>query len=415
MSTPDGDRKSIWLVNLFFGLGPAPTGVQLESVAQALHRAGWHVKVLTSSAGYNRAVRAAPQRFSGEVVKFYCGPWNSQGRRGRLLTWLCFYLRVGLHTLLRRPPDCVLIMTTPPFLCWWFGLRNRLARKPAALVLWNQDTYPEILDAVHLAPKTSLFYRLLERVQRRGISAVQQVVVLDEAMRELLIKQGATNVSVIPNWEISLADEESDASSPALERLRSASRRFRFRVLYTGNYGWGHDLSVLWQFLRERPAQRDCYFAFVGGGEKWPEVERLRDELSLACLDVFNYVPKSHVHALIRECDFGLVALEMAAAGLMSPSKLHGYLAHGKPVIYLGPANSNVGCALERYDCGFRVDETDARGFADLLSQLADEPFDYHELSANARSAYEQRYGEEAGVRDMLELLKAAGAAHAKN
>src|SRR5881296_3440068 len=60
--------KSVWLVNLFFGEGVAPTGFLLESLAVKLQEQGWLVEVLTGQVGYNAAQTGVRQRFSGKVV-----------------------------------------------------------------------------------------------------------------------------------------------------------------------------------------------------------------------------------------------------------------------------------------------------------------------------------------------------------
>ena len=45
----------------------------------------------------------------------------------------------------------------------------------------------------------------------------------------------------------------------------------------------------------------------------------------------------------------------------VTQQEIHGYLACGKPLIYVGPDGSNVTEAICNYDCGFRVGEEDLR------------------------------------------------------
>src|SRR5262249_5035780 len=161
------------------------------------------------------------------------------------------------------------------------------------------------------------------------------------AMGEILRGHGAREVYVVPNWEAETPDEEPGAPDEMDEVVRAARSRYRYLVLYTGNYGWGHDLSALAEYLRARPAPRGFFFLVVGGGEKWRELERWNQE-GVAGLAVRPYVPKARAARLIGQADFGLVALERSCVGLMSPSKIHGYLVRGKPLLYLGAAGSNV-------------------------------------------------------------------------
>ena len=64
----------------------------------------------------------------------------------------------------------------------------------------------------------------------------------------------------------------------------------------------------------------------------------------------------------------------------MSPSKIHGYLACGKPLLYVGAARSNVGDAIETYGCGFRIDLRDPAAFEAVLARIAQPDFDYPTL-----------------------------------
>jgi glycosyltransferase involved in cell wall biosynthesis len=110
--------------------------------------------------------------------------------------------------------------------------------------------------------------------------------------------------------------------------------------------------------------------------------------------------------AYLLECaDFGLVALKESCVGLMSPSKIHGYLACGKPLIYIGPDGSNVSDAIGNYDCGFRVDEKDLPGLDRCLARISDGEIDYPTLSGNARRAAQERYSEPVGPRDVAGFI----------
>ena len=139
--------------------------------------------------------------------------------------------------------------------------------------------------------------------------------------------------------------------------------------------------------VRNNPQQRDFFFLFVGGGEKWPELLALREAHGSGCVAVRPYVADARLPALMRAADFGLVALERGCVGLMSPSKIHGYLAMGKPLIYLGPPGSNVAEAIEQFGCGVRADEADAAGLAGALAAVAAGRFDYAAACRNAARA----------------------------
>jgi len=116
-------------------------------------------------------------------------------------------------------------------------------------------------------------------------------------------------------------------------------------------------------------------------------------------------VPRAVYRQLLAAADFGLIALESSCSGLMSPSKLHSYLAAGKPVLYLGPPASNVGEAIADFDCGLQIDETDPAAFSRALGQIAQGRIDVSRLAAGAQRAARERYSADAGLRDWRQVL----------
>jgi glycosyltransferase involved in cell wall biosynthesis len=398
------DPGSIRLVGLFFGIGVAPTGPLLESVAKELVKRGHRVEVLTGDVEYNRGGATAKNALDVDVHTLGSGSGEAAGFRGRFVSWLKFYLACAWFAAIHPVPAKTVIMTTPPYLHIIFVVRNWFAGRPSQLVLWNQDTYPEILASVGIVRPGSLTFKILAFAQRFGTRRADKTIVLDAAMKRILEKHGAKQIRIIPNWEHTPGDTASIESVELLQAIRDAKSKFRYLVLYTGNYGWGHDLRILFDYLCSRD-ERDFFFLFVGGGEKWQRLADFQDRQRLSSLGIFPYVPKIQIASLLEYADFGLVALEEACVGLMSPSKIHGYLACGKPLIYVGPDGSNVSEAIRNYDCGFRVGEKDLPGFERCLARIADGEIDYSLLSNNARRGAQERYAEPVGARDVADFI----------
>lgn len=405
-------RDSVWLVGLFFGAGASPTGALIESLAVGLAERGYRVEVLAGKSGYNSGGRSLAARFRGPVHSLYSGPADATGVRGRLVSWAAFYLAVVLFVFARPLPRVVVLTTTPPFLHTAFVLRKLVTRSNCRVVLWNQDTYPEILGAVGLLRPTGAAFRALRAVQKWATRRVDRAVALDRAMAGLLRAHGARHCRVIPNWEVPRGGETSPGPDRLDEELDRARKRFRSVLLYSGNYGWGHDLGPLLTWLRERPDQADVYLVCVGGGEKWHELEALAAEAGVGRVYVASYLPGPRYARLLHQIDWGVVTLESGCAGLMSPSKIHAYLAAGKPLVYLGPPESNVADAIDHYGCGHRLGYDDPAGFERVAARIREPAVPYAELSDRAATAARERYSEAAGVGAfgaLLDQLTAAG------
>ncbi len=398
--------ESIRLVNLYFGTGLAPTGTLLENLARELVRRGHHVEVLTGDVGYKGAGRADPKTVGADIRTLGWGSKKAGGIEGRIASWLRFYLACAWFVATHPVPARTVVMTTPPFLHLIFAARNWFARQPSELTLWNQDIYPEVMASVGVIGSGSLTCRLLAFIQRFSTSRVQKVIVLDRAMKTILEAQGAKNIRIIPNWERAPNDVEPVEPIELQQTLEEAKAKFRYLVLYTGNYGWGHDLTILLDYLGRRIDQREFFFLFVGGGARWQSLADFQRRQRLLCLAVFPYVPrKSQVASLLKQADFGLVALKESCVGLLSPSKIYSYLIWGKPLLYIGPEGSNVADAIRDYDCGFGIGEKDLAGLENCLTRIAQNEIDYAKLSENACRAARERYTEPVGERELADFI----------
>jgi len=393
----------IWLVNLFFGPGMAPTGRFLESLAVELDQSGHQVEVLAGRAAYHSESKSGEPRFQGVVHTLYSGPAHALGSGSKLLSWVCFYLSVAWYLATHRLPDKVLVMTTPPFLHLIVAVRNLFSRRRAEIILWNQDTYPEVLAAVGVIRRGSLLYRFLDRLQRWSIRRVDKVIALDRAMGDILREHGAARVISIPHWD--LPHETGESAKSIDPDLLDRMSRYRHVVIYTGNYGWGHDLSSLTSWWNANPNQRDFFFLFLGGGNQWERLKEWQNERRRDDLVVLPYLPREEYLALVQRADLGLVALDEHCVGLMSPSKIHSYLGHGKPLLYIGPPRTNVAEAIEQFQCGFRCPQGDLESLSYCLKFLASAEFDLEPYRKRSLQAVRRRYCESVGVQEVRQYI----------
>jgi glycosyltransferase involved in cell wall biosynthesis len=107
-----------------------------------------------------------------------------------------------------------------------------------------------------------------------------------------------------------------------------------------------------------------------------------------------HYVPKEMTPGVMATADMGLIALADQALGVMSPSKLHAYLAMGLPVIYVGPEGSNVDEAIKRFGCGLSLRNGDTDGLVEQVVRLIREPDLRNGLAGRARRAFEDAYSD---------------------
>ena len=399
--------RTVWLINLFFGPGAAPTGRLLESLAVALDADGWDVTAICGTADYRPGVFAAAPRFTGRVRRLWCWPTRA-GSLSKLLTWGTFTARLIWFLVWSRLPDVIITQTTPPFLHVWIAFRNLFAFRKTQVVLWNQDTYPDYLVAAGWLRPGSFLLRGLQALANWGGRRTDLAIALDGAMQQKLLQQGCRHVHVIPNWEPVSA---SAAPLPAAEpqslppELLRAAEGYRVKLAYTGNLGVGHEFEWLWSYLRNHPQQRDFHLFFVGAGERTAAARELASREGWTSVSFWPYLPAEQFAAFLGWIDWGLITLSPACAGVMSPSKLHAWLAAGKPVLFWGPQSANVAETILAYECGVVLDPQAPEAFSGWVSNWATTTNDLTPLQAAAIAAYQQRHSETAAWNAWRNLL----------
>ncbi len=397
------------IVNLYFPPDGSPTGRLAADLARHRARRGDEVTVVTSRASYAPGRRGAVSVPEGLTVHRIVAPRGAADTiRARFLQYAAFYAGAAWRLCRLPRQDVVICMSTPPF-AGALGVIHRWLHPRARLVLWNMDCYPEILEACGLIRAGGAAARACRRVSRFILARSDHVVCPDQAMADLLKGFHAPAGpgpawSVIPNWEPRAAFP---ARVGAWEGTRRLGLRDRFVVLHLGNAGYGHDFRTLLQAAQELRDDRVA-FLFVGGGVEHACLREAALRLRLDNLLVHPYVPQEELGPVIASADMGLVALADGALGAMCPSKLHAYLASGRPVLYVGPPGGNVGAAIERFGCGVRVAQGDAGRLAGALRRAMSDSRWLKHAGRRAREAFEQSYCDEAALPQLDRVIDAA-------
>lgn len=444
MSPTPARPRRVAIVNQFYTPDLSPTAHLAHSLAEHLQAGGDEVTVITSWSKYATTDRRRTETPTTTKVRRVWVPGTEQSspyrrivlgrsardagapaskRRGEALRtsdhlWTLASTAWALVRLERQ--DVVISMTTPPFVIGaavLHKLRHRARRPPPALVLWSMDCYPQVVERLDrprrgwkgLLPgigRRSVLSRTLHAFNRWAFRHVDGFVALDEAMVEQLAIDVAPDrhaeIAVIPNWERRDVTEPGVAPADMFAKLGASGS---FVVLYMGNLGSGHEFETMIGAAEEL-RDADVRWVMLGSGSDNPGLLRALQYHQVAdVVHLLPYVPKEETPGYLAGGSVGLVVLEDDAAGVMSPSKIHSYLAAGLPIAYVGPRRSNVDEAIERFGCGFRVRPGDASSLAAELRRLADDPTSLDEMRTRARTAFEQAYTDEVGVASWERLL----------
>ncbi|MCX6874253.1 MAG: hypothetical protein NTW21_10665 [Verrucomicrobia bacterium] len=107
---------------------------------------------------------------------------------------------------------------------------------------------------------------------------------------------------------------------------------------------------------------------FFGGGTRRDEVATFAREYPECGVELYDYAPADDLAAHLQSADVHLASLDPAWTGTMVPSKVQGIFGAGRPVIFIGSADSSIGRWVLESGGGWVVAAGDVAG---LLAALA--------------------------------------------
>lgn len=392
----------VTVVNQFYPPDLSPTAHLAASLAGHRAAAGDEVTVVTSSGGYiaeHGGSDDVPVAEGADRVRVVRLP-TPGGGKSSLVTRLAGYagLTIGawVRIALLRRQDVIVCMTTPPYIVL-AGMLHKLLHPRTRVVLWSMDVYPDTAERFDKLDPSGPVSRVLRAVNRWVYPRLDHLVVLDEAMREILVDQYAAAdpppTTIIPNWEPA-SMFPADARPAPWPGYADASLDGRFVVAYLGNTGTGHRFDSVVE-AAGRLSDRPVAFLFVGGGVRWDELDAAHHALSRGATSPIvlrSYVDKSETPGILAGAGAALITLDDRSRGLMSPSKLHSSLAAGVPILYVGPTGTNVDDAIVRHGCGVSLRNGDVDGLVAAVERLRTDDAHRADLSRAARAAFDADY-----------------------
>lgn len=361
----------VLLVNQFYPPDMAPTGQHLHELARCLVTRGHEVEVLCSRRSYEGGGGyGAEEVLDGVRVRRVATFAFGRSGAGRAADYLSFLVAAcGRAVRSSREYDVTLCLTTPPYVGW--VVPRMLGRHRGALAHWIMDVYPDVLAAHGGLSARGLLYKLLRRLTRSQLRGSALVLTLGSRMQERVrayAGEGA-RLECVPLWS-SFLDGGPDEEAVASWRRRRGWGPGDLVLLYSGNMGLGHRLE---EFLRAAGKAADrVVWAFAGGGRRRSEVERFVVENPRVPVQLLPYVSQEELPGSLAAADVHLVSLRSPWQGLIVPSKLQAALGLGRPVIFVGPRDSEPADWLAASGGGWHVAEGDVDGVLQAVAAASD-------------------------------------------
>jgi len=405
----------ILLINQTFYPDIAATAQHAHDLARYLVSQGHEVTAIASRSIYGEKGAVLPREEVVDgirIVRVGKSIFGKSSIAARMFDFGLFYMAALWRSFNMRRQDVVVCFTTPPFVAL-IGWLLRLVRGTRS-VYWVMDLYPDVPVACGVMSKYSPVTWCLERLNRFCIRRADRAVVLGRCMRTRVAAKGipADRLAMINVW----ADPEE------VRPVDRATNPYRIQwgigdrllVMYSGNFGIGHDVTTIARGVEALRDDPNVMFAFVGGGKRKEELIGILRAKGLTNFIEAPYQPREKINDLLGAADIHLASLLAGTTGVMVPSKFYGVMAAARPILYIGERTGEVARTIEEERCGFIVAPGDVDGFARSLRRLASDRAVAAEMGERARHHIVERAGSPHAMRRWLELLTEVAGEHAR-
>jgi glycosyltransferase involved in cell wall biosynthesis len=359
--------RAIFLNRFYWPDEPA-TAQLLTDLAEALVARHISVIVITSHPG-TPGVPAEETHHGVRILRVRGTRWAARsGLVGKAADYGSFFLGALWRLFLAaRRGDTVVAMTDPPLLglgAWVVaGLRR------TRLVHWAQDIFPEL--AIEIAGQHWL--RPLRPLRNLAWRRADRCVTLGSDMASVFTAAGVPRekISAAANWAPVGLTPQPAHTADALRIAWGLSGKFV--VVYSGNLGRVHDLTpvlAVAEALRDEPG---IAFVFIGTGAQRAALEAAAAHLHLTNVQFRPPQPRAQLAVALALGDAHLVTLLPGCERYVFPSKLAGVAAIGRPVVFIGPVDSEIARLVTAPDLtfGYAFDRTAIAAIAAAIRNLS--------------------------------------------
>jgi len=407
----------IFFVNRYFYPDHSATSQMLGDLAFALADRGHRITVVTSRLSYDDPVARFPGRETVrgvEIIRIATTGFGRSGLLGRAVDYVTFYLAAAWLLLRQvRRGDMVVAKTDPPLLSIVTTPVVRL--RGAHPVNWLQDVYPEVVTALGMARGgfSRISFAVLRWLRDRALRKASLNVAIGERMAAELHRSGATpaQVRIIPNWADGRLVRPIARGDNELRRAWGLADAFV--VGYSGNLGRAHDSETILAAIAltaasraitaadgasiahaPEPMHRDgaVEWLFVGGGAQLAGLKARIEQRGDRNVRFEPYQPRDRLSASLAVPDVHLISLRPGLEGFIVPSKYYGIAAAGRPAIFIGDPEGEIGRILSASGTGLVVAEGDGAALARAVVKLASDRRSADEMGRRARALFDEKY-----------------------
>jgi colanic acid biosynthesis glycosyl transferase WcaI len=345
-------KPSIAVLYHYFPPDDIVSAVHLGDLAAGLARCGWQVSAHPSIwSSDDRGIRFESRENWRDVsVRRIWRPNLRQAAdTGRFLNAAWMIFRWSLLAITLKPRPDVLLIGTDPILSLSVARIWKLFSPRTKVVHWCFDIYPEAAIADGLLARRGLLTRFFAALMGTAYRRCSLIVDLGPCMRALLLRypSAAKRETIVP-W----AFEEPDAPLPtAVSERLAVFGDAPLGLLYSGSFGRAHSYKEILD-LAELLRPRGVKLVFSVRGKRQEELKKAVEQRS-ADVGFVPFASSDRLQDRLACADIHVVTLRSDWTGMVVPSKFFGALAAGRPVLFVGGADSSLARWIREFEIGW--------------------------------------------------------------
>ncbi len=395
--------KELLLIEQYF-FPDGWTGAQYPiNIAERMVSEGWKVKVICGNLPYviDNFYKNDP-RENGVIIEYVNLPVPQKNVFLKLINQIYFSLNCFLKIILNKKPNLIITLTNPPPIIIIVFLVKKIYKIPYIVIA--MDLYPEVL-LKNLSKKISIILKtLITPIFNIAYRSASRVVSLGKSMSTQLRSKGISKskIVVIRNW--GLGDFKTIKAPNKLSREWNISSEFN--LIYSGNLGIAHEWETLLKALRlSKLRSEQLKILFISSGTRINQAKTFAKKFLPLNSVIFKPLVKiENLPLTMGLADMAIVTLRSTYDGLVSPSKLSGYLARGLPILFIG-SDPELKEIIETNDAGAVFSPGDYESLTKYLISIQKNKSKLLRQGKNAMSYYENNLSKEKGLRKYAELI----------
>ncbi|TNE73436.1 glycosyltransferase WbuB [bacterium] len=376
----------------------------LTDLAETCAEAGFKVSVICSRYLYDHSGDSLPSFECNNGVEIHRVNQTNFGRHsnsGRLKDYASFFVNAAIQSF-KLKPDIIVTLTTPPML-GILGWMHKLVRS-VRFVYWSMDLHPEAEIAAGMISLGHPITSFIKKWHEKVLHSADVIVALSSNMKKRLLEYG------LPEHKVPLISIWSDKDE--IQALQQSSKKTipedwqqKCIVHYSGNLGLAHRYQSLLDVIELARNDEKLGFVFTGGGPQMPILKAKVQQLALSNVLFLPYVDRDELSESLSKAHIQWFSLDDSFEGIAYPSKLIGYMASGRPIIFLGDANADSAALIQKANCGFTFGLREPLSVLEHIRKLAANSDVQIQLGNHARTYFERHLTKEINTQKWISIV----------